>query len=102
MEIAVLTDEQKEFLKNYHPADEMFTSFDEIKEIENKLELGNSNVDHVRAKRNAVVVFYHQLRDEEFASNGRRYSDAMWNYNTALMSVTAAIDNFLIQNGSEV
>lgn len=85
--------EVKTFLKGYMPEDKYFTSFDEIETIEKTLELKGKTFDEVQAIRNTVVLYYDYLMENECETNGR--TDAWWNFNTAMMSVTAAIDNFL-------
>lgn len=85
--------EVKKFLKSYMPEDKHFTSFDEIETIEKVLELNGKTSDEINTIRNTVVLFYDNLMDNEFDTNGR--NDVWWNFNVAMMSVTAAIDNYL-------
>lgn len=85
--------EVKTFLKGYMPKDKHFTSFDEIETIEEKLSLHGKTADEVHTIRNTVVLFYDNLRDNEFDNNGR--SEIWYDYMTAMQSVTAAIDNYL-------
>lgn len=84
------------WLKDYQPKDEHFTSFEEIAMISEKLGLEGMSDEQVQEKRNEVVMFYHNLKKNEADR------EKAWNYSTAMMSVTAAIDYVKTQRGMEV
>ena len=87
------------FLVNYQPADEHFTSNDEINMIGNFFNLININREDRQEIRNNVVKFYDHLMDNEimYDKNGKYNgrTDQYWKYSNAMMSVTAAIDYFI-------
>ena len=84
------------WLKDYQPKDEHFTSFEEIAMISEKLGLEGMSDEQVQEKRNEVVMFYHNLKKNEADR------EKSWNYSTAMMSVTTAIDYVKTQRGMEV
>lgn len=86
--------EQIEFLTGYCPEDDFFTSNKEIEIVANNLELSEKTTDELRAIRNSVVKFYTELEDNEFNIEGKR-TDKFWKFHTAMMSVTAVIDNYI-------
>lgn len=87
------------FLMNYQPADNHFTSNDEIIMIGRFFNLININSEDRKEIRNNVVKFYDHLMDNEimYDENGKYNgrTDQYWKYSTAMMSVTAAIDYFI-------
>lgn len=87
------------FLMNYQPADEHFTSNDEINMIGKFFNLININREDRQEIRNNVVKFYVHLMDNEimYDENGKYNgrTDQYWKYSIAMMSVTAAIDYFI-------
>ena len=87
-ETVELTSDMKTFLKGYSPKEEHFTSINEIRLIEDKLNIDNYR-NNLRALRNSVVQFYDELIDED--PNNR---DMMYAYMESMMSVTAVIDNY--------
>lgn len=85
-----------DWLKDYQPKDKHFTSFEEVDMISEKLGLKDLTDDEVKAKRDAVVMYYHNLKKNETDK------EKVWDYTTAMMSVTAAIDYIKTQRGMEV
>lgn len=90
--------EISKFLINYCPEDPHTTSFDEINMIGKFFNLININPEDRKKIRNNVVRFYDHLMDNEiiYGENGKYNgrTNQYWKYNTAMMSVTAAIDYF--------
>ena len=84
------------WLADYMPKDEHITSWPEYQMIAKKLHLYDSTREHVQEMRDEVVRFYHSLKLKEQDSEKR------WNLNTAMMSVTAVIDDFKWKMGMEV
>lgn len=82
------------FLNTYKPANERFTSFEEMALIEEKLNLKSVDLFETR---NKVVQFYSDKMQFE-REHGLDYWDTM----TAMQSVTAVIDHFKIQKGMPV
>ena len=93
--------EQIEFLTRYCPKDDFFTSSEEIEIIRNNLELLGKTIDELRAIRNSVVKFYTKLKDNELNIKGK-HTDEFWKFHTAMMSVTAVIDNYIYKLYDEV
>ena len=89
--------EQIEFLTRYCPKDDFFTSSEEIEIIRNNLELLGKTIDELRTIRNSVVKFYTKLKDNELNIEGK-HTDKFWKFHTAMMSVTAVIDNYIYNN----
>lgn len=85
-----------EWLKDYQPKDEHFTSFEEIAMISEKLGLAGLDNEQIQEKRNQVVMFYHNLKKAETDRN------KVWDLSIAMMSVTAAIDYIKSKRGMEV
>jgi hypothetical protein len=83
------TDKQKEFLKNYKPASDLFTSWDEVKKIGEVLELDGMPLEDMRECRNQVVKLYSNMFEDGHEDN--------YTLMTSMMSVTAAIDH--LSNG---
>lgn len=83
-----LTPEIRLFLKGYSPKERHFTSLEEIRLVEDNLNISNY-VDNLRALRNSVVQFYDELIDEN--PNDR---DMVYAYMESMMSVTSVIDNY--------
>ena len=93
--------EQIEFLTRYCPKDDFFTSSEEIEIISNNLELLGKTIDELRTIRNSVVKFYTKLKDNELNIKGK-HTDEFWKFHTAMMSVTAVIDNYIYKLYDEV
>lgn len=85
-----------DWLKDYMPENEHFTSFKEIDMISEKLGLGELTDEQLSWKRNQVVLYYSNLKREE------PDKDKAWKMTTAMMSVTAAIDYIKSKRGMEV
>ena len=83
-------------MKDYQPKDKHFTSLEEIEMLSEKLGLKNLTDDEVSAKRDEVVMYYHNLKKNETDK------EKAWDYTTAMMSVTAAIDYVKNHRGMEV
>lgn len=83
-----LTPEMKLFLKGYSPKEKHFTSLEEIRLVEDKLNV-ESYRGSLRALRNSVVQFYDELMDENPTDRDMTYA-----YMESMMSVTAVIDNY--------
>lgn len=84
----MLTSDMRIFLRGYSPKEKHFTSVEEIRLIEDKLNI-KSYRDRLRVLRNAVVQFYNDLIDEH--PNDK---SMMYDYMESMMSVTAVIDNY--------
>ena len=91
------------FLNDYRPADPIFTSFDEVYTIKEKVvaELNSENKEitpeNVQQVRNQVVMFYDKFFESYTETHTENYAKM-----EALQSVTAAIDYFIIKLGGEV
>ena len=86
-ETVELTSDMKNFLKGYLPKEEHFTSINEIRLVEDNLNIDNYK-DNLRALRNSVVLFYDELIGD---GSDRNLTHA---FMESLMSVTAVIDNY--------
>lgn len=98
VQYVTFTSAEIEFLNNYQPKNEHMTSMDEIEMIGNVFNLDTRDRNERMIIRNSVVKFYVELMDKEimydsFGEYAGR-TDKYWKYNTAMMSVTAAIDYF--------
>lgn len=86
-----------DFLMNYTPKNRHFTSADEIALITETLGLKALDNAGLIETRNEVVMAYHNAMEAEikYDENGEYAgrSEAYWKYSTAMMSVTAVIDN---------
>ena len=87
-ETVELTTDMKTFLKGYSPKEKHFTSIEEIRLVEDNLNIANYR-NSIQALRNSVVEFYDELIDEN--PNDRNMT---YNYMESMMSVTAVIDNY--------
>ncbi len=88
---ATLTKKQKDFLFQYFPEDNMFTSQKEIDKITEVLKLDSDKSEEwYRLLRGAVVEFYHPMIDQDFKC---MYS---------MQSVTAVIDYYKVKKGYPV
>ena len=87
-ETVELTSDMKNFLKGYSPKEKHFTSIEEIKLVEDNLNIANYR-NNLQALRNSVVQFYDELIDEN--PNNR---NMVYDYMESMMSVTAVIDNY--------
>ena len=88
-ETVELTTDMKTFLKGYSPKEKHFTSIEEIRLVEDNLNIANYR-NNLQALRNSVVEFYDELIDEN--PNDRNMT---YNYMESMMSVTAVIDNYI-------
>lgn len=92
------------FLNDYMPADPIFTSFDEVYIIKEKVigelifENKELTPENVRQVRNQVVKFYDKFFESYTDTRTEKFYDKM----NALQSVTAAIDYLIIKIGGEV
>ena len=86
-ETVELTSDMKTFLKGYSPKEEHFTSINEIRLVEDNLNIDNYK-DNLVALRNSVVLFYDELIGD---GSDRKRTHA---FMESLMSVTAVIDNY--------
>lgn len=84
-----LTSDMKTFLKGYSPKEKHFTSIEEIRLVEDNLNIANYR-NNLQALRNSVVQFYDELIDEN--PNNR---NMVYDYMESMMSVTAIIDNYI-------
>ena len=84
-----LTSDMKTFLKGYTPKEKHFTSIEEIRLVEDNLNIANYR-NNLQALRNSVVQFYDELIDEN--PNDRNMT---YDYMESMMSVTAIIDNYI-------
>lgn len=84
-----LTADMKTFLKGYSPKEKHFTSIEEIRLVEDNLNIANYR-NNLQALRNSVVQFYDELIDEN--PNNR---NMVYDYMESMMSVTAIIDNYI-------
>ena len=91
------TEEQKNFMMNYSPENQHFTSCSEVAKIIDVFALHNADYNEIRNIRNGVVKFYYDICKAEiiYDDNGEyvTHTDNYWKYNTAMMSITAAIDH---------
>ena len=86
-ETVELTSDMKNFLKDYSPKEEHFTSIKEIRLVEDNLNIDNYS-NNLVALRNSVVLFYDELiRDGSDRNLTHTFMESM-------MSVTAVIDNY--------
>ena len=88
-ETVELTRDMKTFLKGYSPKEKHFTSIEEIRLVDDNLNIANYR-NNLQALRNSVVEFYDGLIDEN--PNDRNMT---YNYMESMMSVTAVIDNYI-------
>lgn len=88
-ETVELTSDMKTFLKGYSPKEKHFTSIEEIRLVEDNLNIANYR-NNLQALRKSVVQFYDELIDEN--PNDRNMT---YDYMESMMSVTAIIDNYI-------
>ena len=104
--VRVLTGEQEEFLEKYVPEDSICTTGEEMEQVEKALDLKELSIVNLRATRNAVVIFYAALKDEEERASDRyprhSWSQRYEDLSNAMMSVTAVIDHNIYLGGAEV
>lgn len=99
-----MTTDFENFLNDYMPADPIFTSFDEVYIIKEKVvaELNSENKEltpeNVRQVRNQVVKFYDKFFESYTDTRTEKFYDKM----NALQSVTAAIDYLIIKIGGDI
>ena len=86
-ETVELTSDMKNFLKDYSPKEEHFTSIKEIRLVEDNLNIANYSSNLI-ALRNSVVLFYDDLIGD---GSDRKLTHA---FMESMMSVTAVIDNY--------
>lgn len=87
------------FLSNYRPANDMFTTYDEIAEIERELGLEGKTKEQLTEARNEVVKYYSEAIRVLDSMNER---DEAYNTMLAMQSVTAAIDHLKLKAGASV
>jgi len=88
---ATLTKKQRNFLSQYFPEDNMFTSQEEMDKIAEVFKLYNDKSEEwYRLLRNAVVEFYHPKINRVFR------------YMYSMQSVTAVIDYYKTKKGYSV
>jgi hypothetical protein len=91
----------KNFLKNYKPENQMFTSEDEIDLISETLNLPELDFEERCKTRNEVVRFYDDLMEAEiiYDNNGeyKGRTDKYWELITSMQSVTTVIDYYKYQ-----
>lgn len=92
-----MTPDKKDFLKEYCPKDNMFTSKEEVKLVTDALGLEDMSIEELCQTRDKVVLFYLVLEDEEYKENG--ITDKLYSYMTAMQSVTTVIDEEEINRG---
>lgn len=88
--------EDLSWLKDYKPADDHFTSNEEMEMLTEKLNLENLTDEELQERRDDVVKYYHDLKVNEKDRN------KAWDYTTAMMSVTAVIDHHKYNRGMEI
>ena len=88
-ETVELTSDMKTFLKGYSPKEKHFTSIEEIRLVEDNLNIANYR-NNLQSLRNSVVQFYDELIDENPNDKNMTYD-----YMESMMSVTAIIDNYI-------
>ena len=86
-----------DWLEDYRPEDEHFTSQHEMDLIALNLGLEGLTNEQLQEKRNEVVRFYHELKVKN-----QEDRDKVWDLSTAMMSVTAVIDHHKYNRGMEV
>ena len=86
-ETVELTSDMKNFLKDYSPKEENFTSIKEIRLVEDNLNIADHS-DNLVALRNSVVLFYDELIGDGL---DRNLTHA---FMESMMSATAVIDNY--------
>lgn len=84
-----------DWMKDYKPEDEHITSWPEYQMIAKKLALYDATPEHVQSARNIAVATYHELKKN--ATDSER-----WDLSTAMMSVTAVIDDFKYKMGMAI
>lgn len=91
----ILNSSRKEFLKNYLPENQLFTSELEIELIKDKFNLMNYTPEMLIELRNDVVRFYDDLMDNEMEwdDEGILHRTSKFDdYLVAMQSVTSVID----------
>ena len=94
-----MTREAQDFLRNYTPKSNMFTSKEEIELISNELGLDDHTTEDFPLLRNEVVELYTELLDKniivddkgEYVGRTEKY----WSLLNAMQSVTAVIDHYM-------
>lgn len=84
------------FLNSYRPKSRVYTSFEEINKIIEILNINEKSLYEIRDIRNAVVIYYSNLKDIE--NNEGYVTEQYFKINSALMSITGAIDNYIVNN----
>lgn len=102
----MMTESMQEFLNEYTPANEHFTSNEEIARINEVLGLESLDRDGLFHLRNEVVMFYSDAEEKEikYDENGEYAgrTERFWSLNNAMMSVTAVIDHYKYSIGVPV
>lgn len=94
-----MTQEAQDFLREYTPKNNMYTSKEEIELISNELGLEGMTTEDFQSLRNEVVGLYTELLDEniivddkgEYVGRTEKY----WRLMNAMQSVTAVIDHYI-------
>lgn len=90
--------EQKAFLKLYKPEDQHITNWGEYNLVAKVFDLRTLDRKAICDVRDEVVVFYDGLMDSVREQDRAKF----WDYNTAMMSVTAVIDDFKWKIGAAI
>lgn len=94
-----MTQEAHNFLREYTPKNNMYTSKEEIELISNELGLEGMTTEGFRSFRNEVVELYTELLDENIIINDKgEYvgrTEKYWSLMNAMQSVTAVIDYYI-------
>ena len=88
------------FLKNYKPASQMFTSEDEADLISETLNLCELSFEERCQIRNEVVRYYTELMDAEVVYENGEYkgrTNKFWDLMQSMQSVTTVIDYYKYQ-----
>lgn len=97
----IFTESFYEFLKNYKPENEMFTSEDEIDLISETLNLPELDFEERCRTRNEVVRYYTELMDAEVIyDENNQYkgrTDKFWKLLNSMQSITTVIDYYKYQ-----
>lgn len=88
-----------EFLAAYKPANDKFTTFEEVDTIKRELGLDGLDKYQLTDVRNNVVLFYSERMHESEAAGKR---DEAYDLMTSMQSVTAAIDHLKLSAGASV
>lgn len=97
----IFTESFYDFLKNYKPENQMFTSEDEIDLISETLNLPELDFEERCRTRNEVVRYYTELMDAEVIyDENNQYkgrTDKFWELLNSMQSITTVIDYYKYQ-----